>query len=415
MMSALFREEALENQRERLWGDVLLIQPLSFYLITGAVVIIVSLIGLFLIYGTYARRENVSGYLVPDRGLVKIFAEQPGIVTKTYVKEGIFVNQGDKLYTVSTRRNTDQSDDVDALILLELEKSKANIEDKLAQQSHIHEYEKVDFEQRSEGLTNEIEQFKVEIRMHEKRREVSQDRLDSLKGLLDKEYVAELDYKELQERFWDSQLRLEESKRLLIGKQNQLTEILNQRQQLPLKASIRIADLRQSLAEVNQKLEEIKGRRVYTLRAPTAGRVTAQQALAGQAVKTNTPLLAILPENSVLQAELFLPTRAVGFVKPGQKVLLLYSAFPYQRFGLHEGKLTRVTQTILSPNELPVPVPLKEPVYRVIVKPNNQVISAYGREFPLQAGMLLKADIILDERSLGKWLLDPLYGLKGRI
>ncbi len=414
-MSALFREEALENQRERLWGDVILIQPLSFYLITAAVVIIVALIGLFLVYGTYARRENVSGYLVPDKGLVKIFAEQPGIVTKTYVKEGTLVNQGDKLYTISTQKNTDQSDDVDGLILLELKKSKANIEDKITQQGQLNEYEKANFEQRITGLANEIGQLKTEIRMHQRRREVSQDRLDSLKGLHDKQYVAKLEYKELQERFWDSQLRLEESKRLLISKQNAQSEILNQQQQLPLKASIQIADLHQSLADINQKMVEIKGRRVYILRAPTAGRITAQQALTGQAVKTNTPLLAILPENSVLQAVLFVPTRAVGFVKPGQKVLLLYSAFPYQRFGLHEGELTQVTETILSPNELPVPVPLKEPVYRVVVKPKKQFISAYGREFPLQAGMLLKADIILDERSLGKWLLDPIYGLKGRI
>ena len=64
-MTALFRQESLDNRRERLWGEVVLIQPLSFYLITGVVTIAVILIAIYLIYGTYARRENVSGYLLP--------------------------------------------------------------------------------------------------------------------------------------------------------------------------------------------------------------------------------------------------------------------------------------------------------------------------------------------------------------
>ena len=126
-------------------------------------------------------------------------------------------------------------------------------------------------------------------------------------------------------------------------------------------------------------------------------------------------MLTILPADAQFKAELFIPTRAIGFIKPGQAVLLRYSAFPYQRFGLYKGTIDKVTEVILSPDELHVPVKLEEPVYRVSVTPEKQAISAYGRQFNLQAGMLLEASIILEGRSLGEWLLAPIYSLRGRI
>ncbi len=74
-MSDLFRQEALDNRRERLWGEVVLVQPLSFWLLTGFISLVVLLIALLLVFGTYARRENVTGYLLPDKGLIKITLE----------------------------------------------------------------------------------------------------------------------------------------------------------------------------------------------------------------------------------------------------------------------------------------------------------------------------------------------------
>ena len=126
-MTELFRQEALDNRKERLWGEVVLTQPLSFYLITAVVTIVVVLIAVFLIYGTYARRENVSGYLLPDKGLVKIYATQSGLVTEVHVDEGNQVNKGDLLFTISTQKTNNQSLDVDALILDKLKENKATV------------------------------------------------------------------------------------------------------------------------------------------------------------------------------------------------------------------------------------------------------------------------------------------------
>jgi membrane fusion protein len=66
MTRSFFRQQAIEEQRDRLRGEVVVAQPLSFAVITVAVLLLVVIAGVYLFYGTYARRATVMGYLVPD-------------------------------------------------------------------------------------------------------------------------------------------------------------------------------------------------------------------------------------------------------------------------------------------------------------------------------------------------------------
>ena len=105
-------------------------------------------------------------------------------------------------------------------------------------------------------------------------------------------------------------------------------------------------------------------------------------------------------------------TRAIGFIQPGQEVRILYEAFPYQQFGTYSGKVLKISQTILTKSDTFTPIELKEPAYRITVALDRPDIDAYGKKIPLQADMLLRADIILEKRSLISWLLDPLLSVR---
>ena len=126
-------------------------------------------------------------------------------------------------------------------------------------------------------------------------------------------------------------------------------------------------------------------------------------------------MLHILPEGSELIAELLLPTRSAGFVQLGNKTRLRFDAFPYQRFGFIESEITRIDQTLISPNEIQLPISLREPVYRLRAKLNQQKMQAFGKEFDLKSGMLFEADIMLEKHSIIEWLFEPIYSLRGRI
>ena len=58
---------------------------------------------------------------------------------------------------------------------------------------------------------------------------------------------------------------------------------------------------------------------------------------------------------------------------------------------------------------------LQEPMYQVVVELTKQNAQAYGASVPLQAGMLLEADIMVDSRSLFEWLFEPIYSIKGAV
>ena len=60
-------------------------------------------------------------------------------------------------------------------------------------------------------------------------------------------------------------------------------------------------------------------------------------------------------------------------------------------------------------------VAVQEPVYRVEVQLESQQIRAFNNNVPLQSGMLLSADIVLEQRSLMVWLFEPILSLKGRL
>ena len=414
-MSGLFRQETLDSHKERLWGDVVLIQPLSFYLISGFITAIVLSVVLFLVYGTYARRENVSGYLTPDKGLVKIYATSSGLISNIHASEGQQVKKGDLLFNISTQKTVDQKNDIDALLLDKIKKNKSNIQKKLKEQKRLTKHENLQFNDQIRGLKKEVSQIRSLIKTHTDKYKISEKQLDNLNQLLSKNYLNKSEYISKQEHLVDIKLQLEETRQQLNTKQNQLTEAQNLLSQLPIKSAIKISELNQQQTDIDQKIIEMGGRRTYALRAPASGRVTTIQRYPGSRVREDRPLLTILPIDAKFKAELFIPTRAIGFIETGQTVLLRYNAFPYQRYGLYEGTIDNVSEVILSPEELHVPVKLEEPAYRVSVTLNKQEISAYGKQFNLQAGMLLEASIVLEGRSLGEWLLAPIYSLRGRV
>src|SRR3569623_1704156 len=182
----------------------------------------------------------------------------------------------------------------------------------------------------------------------------------------------------------------------------------------PAAANRRAASAR-DIETLEQQLTEYESRRRVVITAPTAGTVTAILAERGQTAVPTAPLLSILPEQAVLEAQLLVPSRAIGFIEPGQRVALRYEAFPYQRYGSARGRIKEIARTLITPGEVNLPVALREPVYRVTVSLDAQHIDAYRQRLALQSGMLLDADVWLDRRRIMEWVFDPLYSVMGRV
>ena len=183
--------------------------------------------------------------------------------------------------------------------------------------------------------------------------------------------------------------------------------------ELPQQRRAARATAERDLASLTQEAVKIEADGELLLRAPVAGLVATRLVEAGQGVQAGQPILSLLPDGSSLRAQLLVPSAAIGFVKPGNRVLLRYQAYPYQKFGSHEGTVIRVSRSAIpatgSKGEA------AEPVYRVLVSLDKQSIIAYGRPEALRPGMRLEADIMGERRRLYEWILEPLYSVTGKV
>jgi membrane fusion protein len=195
-------------------------------------------------------------------------------------------------------------------------------------------------------------------------------------------------------------------------------ELEGDRQALPLTTGHVVGGLERDLAQAERDAAEQDGEQRLVVRAPQAGTVSTLLAEPGQSVSPASALATILPAGARLQAQLYAPSSAIGFVQPGQAVRLRYEAFPYQKYGHQPGHVLQVSRTPLAPSELAAlalpalatNVAGGEPLFRITVG-----LDAAESAMSLAPGMRLQADVLLERRRLVEWLFEPILGLRSRL
>ena len=407
----LFRQEALASQNARLEGEVILTQPLASRVLGYAGMAIVAAGLLFLSSATYARMESVSGWVVPEGGIIRIGARQGGIVERINVVEGdeVQVNQALAQVRISSDFNSGN-----AGTLLE-DQLRTEAEAAAAQAAATMGQLQAEREQvslRKIALLRELDETRSGLTVLEEKADllklnVARATQLAAQGAFTQKGLEDARMGELVARQDVSQ-----AKASILNYERQISDLDARHRTLPLEIDAAQAQARVSQAALAQRQTEAAVRHNYIVGATVSGRVVALPVSQGQDVAAGTMIAAITPAGSKLEAELFVPSRAAGFIKPGQDVRLMYQAFPYQKFGSAEGTVVQVSRTVLGPDEISVPgLQLNEPVFRVKVRLDRELVSAYGQDMPVQPGMLLSADVIIDRRTLLEWLLDPLYAV----
>ena len=413
--AVLFRPQALAASRRRLWGDLLLIRPAGTGTVLGLLALFVVATGCLLWWGEFTRTERVLGYLVPDGGVLLVEAPEAGVVHALEVVEGQQVAAGDVLLEIRDPRELARGGSSAELELGELARELERLE-----QTRRAELERSAHEER--GLEAALARHAARSRVFA----VQQELLTRESALAERQAAAlaklgaagHVSLRQLEAAEQDL-LRLAERHQQLAAARLELAgerahveeRLLN----LPGLRGVRLAELEDRRSRLAREQNEIRQRWRFVLRAPAAGRVAALGVEAGESVRPGRTLLTLLAPDARMHAILLVPSRAAGFIEPGQQVRLRYAAFPHARFGSPGGRVVSVSRSILAPAQLEAPARAEEPVYKVRVRPDEDGMRAYGRVLPLQAGMALEADIALERRRLVEWLIDPVLALRGRL
>ena len=423
----LFRPESLQA-RELAWqGRSALALGLPASFLSFASVALAAAIAALIALGSYARRVDMEGVVLPSAGLIAISSPAAGWIEDLRVREGEVVEKGARLYTLDLDTSTKEGNTQQQIINVEAA-TREMLTQEIDRKTRMTEETKKQLQQKIENLKVQIDQLGGQIRMHQGFFKTIDKEYNLFLGLVERRQASLNEMDARQQAWMQSQSKLQEleSGRLrLIGELNDAQYRLST---VAISTADEIDALKAKILDIDERLANSKARRSIDIRAPESGVVTAIVAHPGQVVSTGLPMLKIVPQPATMHAELLAPSSAIGFIHQKDRVLLRYSAFPYQKFGEHWGTVVAISDAALTPEEVqnllsgaqptkqgpPAGVsPAKQPgpFYRVIVEPDSQLVSVSGEERKLPAGMEVQAYALLDRRPLYQWIFEPLYDL----
>lgn len=417
----LFRDAALAAQKPKSFGDILLIRPLSYRILSVVAALCALSIVLLFTFGSYTKRSSVAGQLVPDTGLLRIYTPQAGIIQEKRIGEGQAVRAGEVLFMLSSERQSATLESVQASISEQLGSRQDSLRQELERTDRLHREEQEGLRRQIQALQSELEKIASLLEGQRARTALAEESSRRYQGLLDRDYISREQQQQKHADWLDQQARQRSIEREQIALQRELGLRQESLSALRLKHANQLAQIERVISSTRQELSESEGRRLLAITAPIDGIATAVVGEVGQMADARRPLMSIVPGQARLEAHLYAPSRAVGFITPGSSVRLRYQAYPYQKFGHAEGKVRSLARTALPASEISALLPsafenqMQEPLYLITVELAEQAIQAYGQPYPLQAGMLLDADVLQETRRLYEWVLEPLFSLTGKL
>jgi membrane fusion protein len=405
----LFRQEAIDAQREKYLGETTLARPVAYWVYTLLAAAIALLLLGVAIWGEYTRRERVEGLLALDVGAARVLITDPGRVSELLIKEGDEVQAGAPIAKITYDRSTAETSTT------ELGSRKLLLEREQSQLKELGEQQAAQIRKRMKDLEGELAQADREIKLQETRVKSAREQATRFQQLAGEKFVSDLVAKQKQDEVTEQEIKLQALRRTRSQVDRDLSSARMEEPSIQLRSRGQVDQLARQLSELQESLAGAEARRETVIKAPVSGTVTNIAVVKGQSVPADTPLAMVLPRGSGLHVELLVPSRAIGFIQKGQQVVLRYEAFPHERFGQYKGTVAEISGNVWSPGDRIGPLTVKEPVYRVDVKLERQSVSALGNEIALRPGMLVNADILLERRTLLEWLFEPVLQLRGRL
>ncbi|MDB5692194.1 MAG: HlyD family secretion protein [Alphaproteobacteria bacterium] len=407
MTVQLFRQEVIEAGRERLAGNVVAATPPRAKLYVTLVLAFAALVAAILVLGHYSTRAQVKGVVAYDNGIARVYPGAPAEIRRFHVRNGQHVEAGTPLVTLAIAQG-------EGGLTTQLGQLAGQDQELARQQQLAASLGTAE----TGALAKQKASLAADIASLERQRvfAAGQARLAEAATGRAARLAAE---------GAGTQRQVEDSRSALLARRAEIEQLgerlITQRQALAaadaqiaqrgLEAQRSNSDLGAQRAALGQQRIALSRQGELTLTAPIAGEVGDISAEVGQRAKPEASLVTIVPSGSRLEIWLYAPTRAVGFVHPGQEVRLFFDAFPYQKYGAGRGRVTAVSRVSIEPAALDSALGIQEPVFRIRVAIDQAVPRLPDADARLRPGMTLSANLVLERRSLWEVLFNPFRAL----
>jgi membrane fusion protein len=413
----LFRPEANGRQAPQLYGDIVLIRPLSLAVLLWIVLCFCAFLACLLAFGHYTSKTYVTGILLPDRGILKVFPAQTGTLVECHVRNGQRVQKGEVLFSLTSDRSTTAIRSVSVESQRQFLSRRQSFVDELTLSALLSAQQAANLRDHLYKLDRQQAALAEEIATTGAQLKLDEEAVERYRQLHHENLISVLDLREKERAPLERQKALAELQRSKISLEQEQRDLQSQLERLPLQLRLQNAPLERAISELDGQLNELDASHRAVVRAPADGTLAAVLDHLGMNVDPTTALAALVPAGAHLQAYLYAPSSALGSIKSGKTALLRYRAYPSEQFGQQVANLSEISQVAISPAEYTARtgVVARESMYEMIAKLPSQSLTVLGQSHDLWPGMELEADILLERRSLCDWLLEPILAAKAGV
>jgi membrane fusion protein len=416
----LFRREALLAIGERGLGELGHRDYRLFIAGSAIAALSTALLMALLALGTITLRITAVGIVMPKEGTIQLVAPIAGAVKSIAVKEGEQVFEGQEVAQLTFDRSLSTGFLSEATANAVREKQNLlQQEARMRQQLGSNRTQQID--KRIKSLSKELVEAENEARLLQRRVEISEIGFKRSQDLVQQGFLSESQLQAKEDELVELKSRTSSATRNASAIERDIKDQIAELKNEELQQASDLAQISRTGASLKQEATDNQARRGTVIRAPFEGIITTINMKAGSSIQSGQALAMMVPKSGTvkhtsLQAEIFVPSKSVGFVQNDQEAWIRYSAFPYQKYGLFRGVVRSVTATPISIQDLPptqaqaitANTKSNEPVYRVVVDLSDSSVAANGAIRAIRPGMMLEADLIKDEWALWELLFEPL-------
>lgn len=157
------------------------------------------------------------------------------------------------------------------------------------------------------------------------------------------------------------------------------------------------------LQQIANQVEKFTQRKKWlTLTSPVDGTVQELSITTqGGVVTAAQKVMVIVPDKDSIEIEATIENKDIGFIRPGQKVVIKIDSFPYTRYGFITGELTHVSYDAIKDEKLGL-------VFSCIINLDRNYLTIQGKKVYLKSGLAVTAEIKTGKRRVIDYLLSPL-------
>lgn len=413
-MSNIFRKEVIEYRKtQQNRSEAILPNMYSLKIFMIFLIMIIFMFVSLAIFGTYTEHKTVFGYLIPVQGIVKISSPNSGLVESIAVEEGKLVNaQQDILYIRNERFGVEGS--YNTQLKNNLYNNIKSLENRRSLGIKDYDRTKALIENQKNSIEKEIRLNSIDIDKQLSLVNIAKDKYKRYNDLYKINAVSKLELDSVFEEVVNKEAVLSSLKQNENALNNKLYSKDAELENINITTAKLIEELNTEKILIENEVLNLESQQSTILRSPINGVVTNVYINKNQIVNANDLLLTIIPEKSILEGNLVVPSKDIGSLSVGDIVSIRYDAFPYQKYGQQQGVVKSISKNPVSIDKINELIGMQLPInnienfYLVRLKIDDQYFLIKGDRRKLESGMTFTGDIKLRKMKLYQWIIEPL-------